>query len=107
MVADDIQRVTEIRIALVETVFGSATSGGQGQRSGVRVDRPIRAGGFAALCESRPARRARPMLRGDGAGLVVVVLGARVLGDRLPVRMMAVEELRQHGLAGGCRPRAS
>ena len=37
------------------------------------------------------------MLRSDGAGLVVVVLGARVLGDRLPVRMMGVEP-RPHGL---------
>jgi hypothetical protein len=43
-----------------------------------------------ALCEWRPARRARPMLRSDVAGLVVVVLGARVLGDRLPGRMMTV-----------------
>ena len=60
---------------------------------------------FAAP-ESRPARRARPMLRSDGAGLVVVVLGARGLGDRLPVRMMGVEP-RPHGASGGCRPRAS
>src|SRR4051794_34242173 len=37
------------------------------------------------------------MLRSDGAGLVVVVLGARGLADRLPVRMMAVEP-RPHAL---------
>ena len=73
-------------------VFGSATSG-----AGSAVGRPGRAGGFAAPRESRPARRARPMLRSDGAGLVVVVLGAGGLADRLPVRMMAVEP-RPHAL---------
>ena len=60
MVADDIQRVTEMRIALVETVFGSATSGGQGQRSGVRVEPADVAGPMrVATCAAGQADAAR------------------------------------------------